>query len=108
MVRVTNSEMPVHQQHIEIMNRTEAKHLAQVIADDISKESIQMLQSGGFPRTEIRIVQGTQVEVEFDLLEDTPEYLNILVAVSGGRLGCFMPPSTNVIIRKQNPERSRE
>jgi hypothetical protein len=87
------------------MNRAEAKHAAQVIADDISKESIKTLQRGGFPRTEIRTVQGTQVEVEFDLLEDTSEYLNILVVVSGGRIGNFIPPSTNVVIRKQNPER---
>jgi len=49
-----------------------------------------------------REFQGKTVQVEIHLLEDTKDYLNILISIDRGFwLLSFFPCSTNFLVRKQ-------
>lgn len=43
--------------------------------------------------------QGEDVDVEIDVLENTPEYINLVFSISAGKIGTYFPVSANRVVR---------
>ncbi len=76
------------------------KRCARQIARECEQRSYDHWVGADFPVVFERSFEGTQVQVEIELLESTPEYVHVLVSVDDGGIWACAPPSESTIIRK--------
>ena len=80
------------------------KRCAGEIARECEQRSYDHWVAADFPVVFERSFEGTEVQVEVELLESTPAYVHLLVSVDDGGIWAYAPPSESTIIRKDAGE----
>jgi hypothetical protein len=82
------------------MKRSALKRCVREIVAEYESKPYDYWDTVTFPLTFERVFEGREIQVEIDILESTPEYLNIDFSVFAGGLSAYFPVGTNIIINK--------
>lgn len=83
------------------MKRIELVKFCDELVSEFEKLPVSHWNVSCFPRVEERVVHGTTVDVELNLLEDKPKYIHIGVALSDRNwIRKLMPVTRSFIVNK--------
>lgn len=82
------------------LKRSKLRAHVRQMASELEMKSYEHWGAQEFPIVFQRVVDDEEIQVQIDLLENTDEYLHLLVAISGSFFSQFFPVSRSFMVYK--------
>ena len=82
------------------MRRKDLKRVLEEIVEEYKKRPYEFWESADFPITFERKAQEKEIQIEIDILESTPDYLDIDFTASSGWYSSYCPVGIGILVKK--------